>query len=80
MRHLPKQAMHLPFESGPYRMAMDLIAVAETAWFELDHCYLPEMAEKRRLLATARDDVFAAMPLSDAARAEGQDLIAAALT
>jgi hypothetical protein len=80
MRHLPKQAMHLPFESGPYRMAMDLITVAETAWFELDHCYLPEMAEKRRLLATARDDVFAAMPLSDAARAEALDLIVAALT
>ena len=29
MRELPEQAVHLPFEGGPYRMAMDMVAVPE---------------------------------------------------
>jgi dimethylamine monooxygenase subunit A len=37
------------------------------------------MAEKRHLLTTARGDVFAALPESDAARAEALELIASAL-
>jgi hypothetical protein len=41
---------------------------------------LPEMAEKRRLLATAHGDVFAALAVSDAARAEALALIVTALT
>lgn len=80
MRGLPEQAVHLPFEPGPYRMAMDLVAVPEAAWFEIDQHYLPEMAEKQRLLTAARDDVFAATPASDAARGEALALIVAALT
>jgi hypothetical protein len=80
MRGLPEQAVHLPFEPGPYRMAMDLVAVGEADWFELDQRYLPEMAERQRLLKTAHGDVFAAMPVSNAAREEALDLIVAALT
>jgi len=79
MRPLPEQAVHLPFQPGPYRMAMDLVAVPEASWFEFDQHYLPEMAEKRRLLAAAHRDVFAALPVSDAARGEALDLIVAAL-
>ena len=60
MRPLPPQEVHLPFAPGPYRMAMDLVTVPEAAWFEFDDRYADEMAEKRRLLSTARDDVFAA--------------------
>ena len=80
MRGLPEQAVHLPFEPGPYRMAMDLVAVREPDWFELDRCYPAEMAERRRLLETMHRDVFAAMPASDAARGEALDVIVAALT
>jgi dimethylamine monooxygenase subunit A len=80
VRDLPEQVVHLPFEPGHYRMAMDLVAVTEAAWFELDQRYLPEMAERRRLLETAHGDVFASTPVSDAARQEAQDLIVAALT
>jgi hypothetical protein len=61
-------------------MAMDLVTVPECAWFELDQLYPEEMAEKRRLLTTVRGDVFAAMPESDAARAETFAMVAGALT
>jgi dimethylamine monooxygenase subunit A len=80
MRALPDQAVHLPFEAGPYRMAMDLVSVPEAAWFEFDQLYGSEMAERRRLLATAHGEVFAALPVSDAARAEALEMIVAALT
>jgi hypothetical protein len=51
-------------------MAMALTTVPESAWFELDACYVDEMAERRRLLAERHDDVFAALAASDAARSE----------
>ena len=57
------EAIHLPFESGPYRMAMGLTTVPESAWFEIDACYADEMAERRRLLAERHDDVFGALPV-----------------
>jgi hypothetical protein len=61
-------------------MAMDLVPVPQAQWFEFDDRYFLEMAEKRDLLATARDHVFAAMPLSDDARKEALELIVTALT
>lgn len=79
MRALPAQVVHRPFEPGPYRMAMGLFTVPEAAWFEFDQRYLANMAERRRLLATAHDDVFAAMPVSDSARVEALDQIVASL-
>jgi dimethylamine monooxygenase subunit A len=80
VRGLPEQAVHLPFEPGPYRMAMDLVTAAEADWFELDQHYPAEMAERRRLLQTAHADVFAALPVSAKARQEALALIVAALT
>lgn len=77
---LPQQAVHLPFVPGPYRMAMDLVTVPQTAWFEIDDRYPEEMDEKRHLLATAREEVFAATVPSDAARTEALALVAEALT
>lgn len=59
---------------------MDLVAVPEATWFEFDQQYLPEMAEKRRLLTSMHNDVFAALPESDAARQEAFDLIVPLLT
>ncbi|HEY1410908.1 MAG TPA: DUF3445 domain-containing protein, partial [Rhodopila sp.] len=80
MRALPEQVVHLPLEPGPYRMAMDLVSVAEADWFELDRCYASDMAERRRLLDSAHGEVFAALPVSDAARREALDVVVAALT
>ncbi|HEY4173299.1 MAG TPA: DUF3445 domain-containing protein [Rhodopila sp.] len=76
---LPEEVVHLPFEAGPFRMAMDLVSVAEADWFELDRCYPAEMAERRRLLDSAHGEVFAALPVSDAARREALDAVVAAL-
>ena len=80
MPSLPKQAIYLPFEPGPYRMAMALTTVPEGAWFEFDERYADEMAEKQRLLRERHRDVFAALPISDAARAETLHGVVANLT
>jgi len=79
MRPLPEEAVHLPFESGPYRMGMDLVTVAEADWIELDHHYPSEMAERRRLLAEQHQEVFAVTPGCEAARAEALEVVAANL-
>ena len=80
MRCPPPDAIYLPFESGPYRMSMSLTTVPESAWFEIDDRYNDEMAERRDLLKERHDDVFAALPGSDAARAEALREIVANLT
>jgi hypothetical protein len=67
---LPPETLHLPFEDGPFRMAMGLTSCPEPDWIELDDRYLPEMAERRDLLATRHAEVFAACPGSAAACAE----------
>ncbi len=61
-------------------MAMALTTVAESAWFEIDARYIEEMAERRRLLAEQHEDVFGALPISDAARAETLRELVANLT
>jgi hypothetical protein len=76
----PGEQIYLPFEIGPYRMAMALTAVPERAWFEIDERYTDEMAERRRLLGQQHDDVFGALPGSDAARAETLREVLANLT
>ena len=70
MKPLPRQAVHLPFQAGPYRMSMDLTTAPESEWFEFDERYPDEMAERRRLLTQQRSDVFGAVAGSEAARAE----------
>jgi dimethylamine monooxygenase subunit A len=79
MRSLPPETVYLPFETGPYRMAMGLTTAAEADWFEIDTLYPDEMAQRRKLLATMHDRVFAVLPSSDAARREALDLIVAHL-
>ena len=61
-------------------MAMALTTVPERAWFEIDARYAEEMAERRRLLAEQHEDVFGALPMSDAARAETLRELVANLT
>jgi len=76
----PPEAIYLPFETGPYRMAMGLVTVPEADWMELDARYVDEMAERRRLLAERRDDVFAVLPEAEAASIEVLELLAHYLT
>jgi len=77
---LPSEAIYLPFETGPYRMAMGLTTVSDNAWFEIDECYVDEMEQRRRLLAERHKDVFGSLEASDAARAETLREVAANLT
>lgn len=67
---LAAQRVHLSFNDQPFRMAMGLLACDPGEMIELDDRYLPEMAERRELLDHRRADVFAAVPGSEAARAE----------
>ena len=80
MRALPPETLHLPFEPGPYRMAMGLVTLPEAAWFELDDRYQPELRERRRLLNHCHSDVFAALPSAAAAGAETLAAVADFLT
>ena len=79
MPSLPPELVHLPFEPGPYRMAMGLFTVPERNWFEIDALYPNEMAERRRLLSSLHPQVFAALPQSAPARREALSMIAGAL-
>ena len=65
---LPAPNLYLPFEPGPYRPAMGLVAVPPEAMLEIDARYREELALKRALLAERREAVFAALPVSDAVR------------
>jgi dimethylamine monooxygenase subunit A len=77
--NLPEQTIYLPFEAGEFRMSMSLTAAPDSTWFELDARYPDEMHQRRDLLATRYNEVFAALPESDDARAETLELVAAHL-
>jgi hypothetical protein len=76
MTPLPPEAVHITFEPPPYRMAMGLTAQDPDELIEIDELYPAELAERRHLLAERRDEVFAARPGSEAARAEVFALLA----
>ena len=76
---LPAETVYLPFEAGPYRMAMGLLAADDAAWIERDARYPAEVALRRDLLATSHGAVFGACDGSAAARREVLDLLAAHL-
>ncbi len=80
MRPLPAETIYRPYARGPYRMAMDLLSAPAEAWFEIDDRYLDEMAERRRLLTTRHDAVFAAPPGSAPACVEALATITGHLT
>lgn len=66
-----------PIEDGPWRMAMALRPLDPAEWIAPDDDLEPQLAEKDRLLAERRADVFAALPGSEAA---GAELLAKLLT
>jgi hypothetical protein len=70
VRELPAPSIHLPFEEGPYRLAMGLQAVAEANWLEFDTHYAEHLAVRRRLLRERPGDVVDAIEGSEAAQQE----------
>lgn len=67
---------YLPFEPGPHRLQMGLMALKPDDWIELDETLAATLLAKRRLLACCRADVFAALPDTEAAGAEVLDMLA----
>lgn len=76
---LPPEALYLPFEAGPHRMQLGLVAIPPDALIEIDARYPDELAERRSLLARLHTEVFAACAGSEAARQEALDRIATLL-
>ena len=76
---LPSEALYLPFEAGPHRMTLGLVARPETELIELDERYPVEMAERRTLLDSRHAEVFAATAGSESAQRETLDRLAALL-
>ena len=54
--------VHRPFVEGPFRLSMGLLPLDLAEWVEIDGTHDSQMAEKRRLMATRRDEVFGALP------------------
>lgn len=70
-------APYLPFAAGGgFRLAMGLMPLSEPDWIELDGDLAAHLGEKRDLLASRHDDVFAARPECDAAAGEVLALLA----
>jgi dimethylamine monooxygenase subunit A len=67
---------YLPFESGPHRLQMGLMALKPEDWIELDETLGATLLAKRRLLAEHRGEVFAALPETEVAGAEVLALLA----
>ena len=80
MTPLPAETIHLPFDPGPYRMAMGLVTVPETEWFDIDEHYPVEIAERQRLLAERRAEVFGMEPGAGAACSETLTMLIEHLT
>lgn len=78
-QRFPPEALYLPFEAGPHRMLMGLVARHPNELIEIDEAYPAEMEERRALLGGRRDEVFAALAVSEQARREALDRIAAVL-
>jgi hypothetical protein len=67
---------YLPFEAGPYRPQMGLMALKPADWIEIDDDLAAILAAKRLLLAERHDEVFAALPGTEKAGAEVLALLA----
>ncbi|WP_419897615.1 heme-dependent oxidative N-demethylase family protein [Roseomonas sp. USHLN139] len=76
---LPPPLLHLPYETGAFRMALGLQSVPEVEWLEIDATYPAQLAERRRLIATRRAEVIGALPGTEAAQQELLAMLAAHL-
>jgi hypothetical protein len=67
---LPPPALYLPYDPGPFRMAMGLTALAERDWIEIDATTPGQLAQRRALIATRGAEVIGTTPGSEAAARE----------
>ena len=59
---LPDEPLYLPFEAGPFRMSMGLVARSPDDLISLDRHYPGEIEQRRALLAQWGPEVAAAIP------------------
>ena len=62
---LPPVRDYVAYESGQFRMAMDLVKLDLAEWIEIDDQLPAELAERRRLLTEQHNEVFASLPEGD---------------
>lgn len=72
-------APYLPFDGGRFRLMMGLMPLPIADWIERDRNLAVDLAAKRALLETHRDEVFAAMPDAAMSAAELLELLVANL-
>ncbi len=63
-------APYLPFDGGRFRLMMGLMPLPPAEWIDCDSDLAQDLAAKRRLLETRREEVFAALPEAEAPAAE----------
>ena len=56
---------YLPFGGGVFRLTMGLTPLQAEAWLQFDQNFGRDLAAKRRLLETRRDEVFLTLPAAD---------------
>src|SRR3954453_23276845 len=78
-RPLPPEPLYLPFEAGPYRMSMGLVAREPDELISLDLNYPAEIEARRRILAEHATEVVAAVPGAEGACAEMLERLAEVL-
>jgi hypothetical protein len=76
---LPEEAFYLPFEAGPHRMTMGLVARGADEVFEIDRLHVDEMAQRRALLAAHHPEIVAVLPEAADACREVLDTVAEVL-
>lgn len=70
---------YVPVSERPFRFSVGLRPLEESAWLEFDAETSTNLAEKERLLAERRDEVFASRPSGDEGSLELRDEIVANL-
>ncbi|WP_159998897.1 DUF3445 domain-containing protein [Roseomonas sp. 18066] len=76
---LPPPLLHLPYETGAFRMALGLQSAPEAEWLEIDAEYPAQIAERDRLIASRRAEVIEAMPGTEPGQQELFSVLAAHL-
>lgn len=67
---------YFPFDGKPHRWTMGIRTMKEEEWFQVENDYSGHLKERRKLLQTRHDEVFAALPGSEAACHEVMSVLA----
>ena len=66
---------YFPFDGKPHRWTMGIRSLQEEEWFQVADDYSDHLRERRRLLKTQNDEVFAALPDSENACLEVMSIL-----